>query len=269
MSWSPNGDSIIIWSEESLGKVLPNYGFKTDNFSAFQRQLNYYGFRKVTQGKPTHYAHECFYRASQRLHEIKKRTQVSKTYSVPVPVTVPMYKAMKVCQPEVIEIDDDDVLIREQVQSLKVQQQSTQSMMVEILKQLQQSQEESKSLRNLVEELAQQVCGNHIQKNLVQENFVQESEVEEPQVVSSNISFEEQMNSEETQVVALNMSFEGIPYEEQTFVDTSDVVMLDIEIPQMSNELQFDAEIEEGLRLDCSADIDKLENWLHSLSINV
>ena len=77
MSWSEDGDAVMIWSEENLGRILPRYGFKTNNFSAIQRQLNYYGFRKTTQGKnPTVYMHEYFYRGSPYLNEIKKRTAI-------------------------------------------------------------------------------------------------------------------------------------------------------------------------------------------------
>jgi len=77
MSWSEDGDAVMIWSEENLGRILPRYGFKTNNFSAIQRQLNYYGFKKTTQGKnPTVYMHEYFYRGSPYLNEIKKRTAI-------------------------------------------------------------------------------------------------------------------------------------------------------------------------------------------------
>lgn len=108
ISWSDHGDAVMIWSEENLGRVLPQYGFKTNNFSAIQRQLNFYGFRKIAQGKnPTVYKHDYFYRGSQMLHEIKKRTAVrsatktvepissgrttrstTKSFSVPSPVTI-------------------------------------------------------------------------------------------------------------------------------------------------------------------------------------
>ncbi len=77
MSWSEDADAVMIWSEENLGRILPRYGFKTNNFSAIQRQLNYYGFKKNTQGKnPTVYMHEYFYRGSPYLNEIKKRTAI-------------------------------------------------------------------------------------------------------------------------------------------------------------------------------------------------
>ncbi len=77
ITWSEEGDAVMIWSEENLGRILPRYGFKTNNFSAIQRQLNYYGFRKTTQGKnPTVYMHEHFYRGSPYLNEIKKRTAI-------------------------------------------------------------------------------------------------------------------------------------------------------------------------------------------------
>lgn len=87
MSWSDNGDAVMIWSEENLGRILPRYGFKTNNFSAIQRQLNFYGFRKATQGKnPTVYKHDYFYRGSPYLHEIKKRTAVRSSPKAVEPV---------------------------------------------------------------------------------------------------------------------------------------------------------------------------------------
>lgn len=88
ISWSDHGDAVMIWSEENLGRILPQYGFKTNNFSAIQRQLNFYGFRKIVQGKnPTVYKHDYFYRGSQMLHEIKKRTAVRSATKTVEPIS--------------------------------------------------------------------------------------------------------------------------------------------------------------------------------------
>lgn len=87
ITWSEEGDAVMIWSEENLGRILPRYGFKTNNFSAIQRQLNYYGFKKTTQGKnPTVYMHEYFYRGSPNLLEIRKRTAVKESSKSAAPV---------------------------------------------------------------------------------------------------------------------------------------------------------------------------------------
>ena len=48
VSWNDNGTSFIIKNSESFSKfVLPKY-FKHNKFQSFVRQLNLYGFRKVT-----------------------------------------------------------------------------------------------------------------------------------------------------------------------------------------------------------------------------
>jgi hypothetical protein len=113
MTWSDNGDAVMIWSEENLGRVLPNYGFKTNNFTAIQRQLNYYGFRKATQGKnPTVYTHEYFYRGSQYLHEIKKRTA---TRTSKVVTVVDKSKTQRLTRSSIKTNPDTSLILQESV----------------------------------------------------------------------------------------------------------------------------------------------------------
>jgi hypothetical protein len=290
MSWSPNGNSLIIWSEEALGKVLPNYGFKTDNFAAFQRQLNYYGFRKVAQGKPTHYAHECFYRGSQRLNDIKKRVgQRQKTVPSPVyipsstpepvsfPVThVPVFHVpVPVPDIPVIDLSDPAVVhkiikqstpsqplsIEDEVRQLRTQQQTTQSMMMKMLGQLQKNREETESLKVLVQELMEVVRPSEKQEE------TSEEQTETIEIQEDISSVAEQIYSEEQpQMISLNIPFEGFHYDVQDFC-VQEQPMEDLNTP-FEPEYTLDPEIEASLGLNCSADIDKLDKWINSLDIN-
>jgi heat shock transcription factor len=83
ISWSTNRDSIIIWNEEELAKILPQLGFKTNAFNTFQRQLNLYGFVKTKPGQknPTEYRHKegLFTEGNiSHLKGIKKKTNNKK-----------------------------------------------------------------------------------------------------------------------------------------------------------------------------------------------
>ena len=223
ISWSDHGDAVMIWSEENLGRVLPQYGFKTNNFSAIQRQLNFYGFRKATQGKnPTVYKHDYFYRGSQMLHEIKKRTAVrsatktvepissgrttrSTTKSSPVPsptsvvdLSESVFSEEDICQEilEVLEpiteksfekkrISDENRMLKEEMMRLRSQQEATQMMMREMMAQLQRNKEETDSLKHLVTSLIEEVQ----QKNSIpscSDDILPSEPIEENQTSSVN-----------------------------------------------------------------------------------
>ena len=48
VTWSPKGDSILVFDPPTFAaKVLPRY-FKHGNFASFVRQLNWYGFHKTS-----------------------------------------------------------------------------------------------------------------------------------------------------------------------------------------------------------------------------
>mmetsp|Transcript_5417 Transcript_5417/g.6769 ORF Transcript_5417/g.6769 Transcript_5417/m.6769 type:complete len:436 (-) Transcript_5417:290-1597(-) len=68
ISWTTNGTSFIILDMDTFSEqILLNY-FRHQKYSSFQRQLNLYGFHKISKGPETGaYAHDCFIRGKPEL----------------------------------------------------------------------------------------------------------------------------------------------------------------------------------------------------------
>ncbi len=166
ITWSSSQNSVMIMSEEALGKILPNYGFKTNNFAAFQRQLNYYGFRKAsTSRNPTEYSHGSFYRGSKSLKDIKKRTS-KKQSTVPesiVEVREEIPASSHVLPTQMVDLTSEDPLVnenrllKEEIIRLRAQNQSHQNTIKDISTQLEMNKKETEILKNIVDNLTQQL----------------------------------------------------------------------------------------------------------------
>ncbi|OEU09000.1 winged helix DNA-binding domain-containing protein, partial [Fragilariopsis cylindrus CCMP1102] len=64
VSWQPHGRSFLIHKPKEFEKiVLPLCNYKLTKLSSFQRQLNLYGFERITIGRDRGgYYHEKFLR---------------------------------------------------------------------------------------------------------------------------------------------------------------------------------------------------------------
>jgi hypothetical protein len=73
ISWSVDGTSFTVSNPQELEqRVLPSY-YKSSKFSSFQRQLNYFGFKKVKK-RGYMYTHEQFMKGNKdKLIEIKRK----------------------------------------------------------------------------------------------------------------------------------------------------------------------------------------------------
>ncbi|CAM9521994.1 unnamed protein product, partial [Heterosigma akashiwo] len=72
--WNADGNAFFVRQvDEFLNEILPKY-FKQSKFASFQRQLNLYGFRKVTKGPDSGaYAHRYFLRGQEQLlHKVRR-----------------------------------------------------------------------------------------------------------------------------------------------------------------------------------------------------
>jgi len=68
VSWQPHGRSFTVHKpKEFVEKIMPTY-FNQTKYASFQRQLNLYGFCRLTQGPDKGaYLHKCFVRGEQGL----------------------------------------------------------------------------------------------------------------------------------------------------------------------------------------------------------
>ena len=74
MSWTPNGESIVVHQPEAFAQQLLPLYFKHNNFSSFVRQLNTYGFNKVDPDAWV-FGHPDFKRGAKgTLHLIQRKS---------------------------------------------------------------------------------------------------------------------------------------------------------------------------------------------------
>ena len=80
ISWRPHGRCFLIHKpKEFVNNVMPNY-FRQTKLTSFQRQLNLYGFQRLTRGTDSGgYYHERFLRSKTFLCKPMTRTKVKGT----------------------------------------------------------------------------------------------------------------------------------------------------------------------------------------------
>lgn len=79
MSWQPHGRCFILRKPEEFSNLLQKY-FNISKMASFQRQINLYGFSRLTQGPDKGgYYHELFLRGKPELSARMQRVRVKGT----------------------------------------------------------------------------------------------------------------------------------------------------------------------------------------------
>ena len=80
VSWSVHGRSFVVRRPRAFAtEVMPDH-FRQSKLTSFQRQLNLYGFRRITQGRDAGaYYHELFLRGRPHLSAMMQRQKVKGT----------------------------------------------------------------------------------------------------------------------------------------------------------------------------------------------
>ena len=79
VSWQPHGRCFVVHNPKAFGDILSNH-FKVSKLSSFQRQLNLYGFQRLTRGKDRGgYYHELFLRGKVFLAQNIERVKIKGT----------------------------------------------------------------------------------------------------------------------------------------------------------------------------------------------
>eukprot|EP00339_Tiarina_fusa_P027424 CAMPEP_0117056052 /NCGR_PEP_ID=MMETSP0472-20121206/38886_1 /TAXON_ID=693140 ORGANISM="Tiarina fusus, Strain LIS" /NCGR_SAMPLE_ID=MMETSP0472 /ASSEMBLY_ACC=CAM_ASM_000603 /LENGTH=326 /DNA_ID=CAMNT_0004772343 /DNA_START=103 /DNA_END=1083 /DNA_ORIENTATION=- len=79
VSWQPHGRCFVVHKPKEFVELLPTY-FKLSKLASFQRQLNLYGFQRLTRGQDRGgYYHELFLRGKVFLAHSIQRIKVKGT----------------------------------------------------------------------------------------------------------------------------------------------------------------------------------------------
>jgi hypothetical protein len=102
VSWLPHGRSFMVHKpKEFVAEIMPNY-FKQTKLTSFQRQLNLYGFQRITTGNERgSYFHPLFLRHRLFLCERMMRTRIKGTGTKAAmnPETEPDFNTMPPIKP--------------------------------------------------------------------------------------------------------------------------------------------------------------------------
>lgn len=113
ISWQPHGRCFILRNpKEFLAEVMPKY-FKQTKLTSFQRQLNLYGFNRLTSGPDKGgYYHELFLRTREQLCTtmVRMRIKGTRTKGASNPESEPnFYKMVRMPDSDAPSHDDDDI----------------------------------------------------------------------------------------------------------------------------------------------------------------
>jgi hypothetical protein len=79
LSWQPHGRCFVVHKPKEFVELLPQY-FKLSKLASFQRQLNLYGFQRLTRGRDRGgYYHELFIKGKVFLAHSIQRIKVKGT----------------------------------------------------------------------------------------------------------------------------------------------------------------------------------------------
>lgn len=110
VSWQPHGRCFVVHKpKEFVSEVMPTY-FRQSKLTSFQRQLNLYGFSRITTGRDRGgYYHELFLRHKLFLCQSMSRIRIKGTgiKGKASPETEPDFYAMQWVEPEDADLNRD------------------------------------------------------------------------------------------------------------------------------------------------------------------
>eukprot|EP00192_Tetraselmis_astigmatica_P006267 CAMPEP_0117669000 /NCGR_PEP_ID=MMETSP0804-20121206/11874_1 /TAXON_ID=1074897 /ORGANISM="Tetraselmis astigmatica, Strain CCMP880" /LENGTH=441 /DNA_ID=CAMNT_0005476979 /DNA_START=56 /DNA_END=1377 /DNA_ORIENTATION=+ len=83
ISWSSSGLSFVVWNVEQFSKKVLPTAFKHSHFSSFVRQLNIYGFKKLTSQR-NEFGHPLFVQGDEdKLRRISRSNRIQQAMNQP------------------------------------------------------------------------------------------------------------------------------------------------------------------------------------------
>ncbi|GKY94327.1 hypothetical protein MPSEU_000398500 [Mayamaea pseudoterrestris] len=113
VSWQPHGRCFLVHNKKRFVEEIMVAHFNQNKLTSFQRQLNLYGFARITAGRDRgSYYHPLFLRQREFLCERMTRTRIKGNgmKAVPSPSTEPDFYKMPYCPPLFSTSHADDAI---------------------------------------------------------------------------------------------------------------------------------------------------------------